>query len=118
MRGLAQSITRILREPGREWIAVEPNPPLVDRIRQWVGETPDSGLSAVTGTIADFPVNESFDSILYIDVLEHIEDDRGGGRLSQGWRPVAASSFLHLHTFGFLRRSTSPSVTSAATTAT
>ena len=77
MRGLAQSITRILREPGREWIAVEPNPPLVDRIRQWVGETPDSGLSAVTGTIADFPVNESFDSILYIDVLEHIEDDRG-----------------------------------------
>ena len=79
MRGLAQSITRILREPGREWIAVEPNPPLVDRIRQWVGETPDSGLSAVTGTIADFPVNESFDSILYIDVLEHIEDDRGGG---------------------------------------
>ena len=60
-------------------MAVEPDPPLVDRIRQWVGETPDSGLSAVTGTIADFPAKESFDSILYIDVLEHIEDDRGGG---------------------------------------
>jgi hypothetical protein len=99
---LAQSITRILREPGREWIAVEPNPPLVDRIRQWVGETPDSGLSAVTGTIADFPVNESFDSILYIDVLEHIEDDRGGGaafsRLAPGGRIIVLAP-AHLWLF-------------------
>jgi len=46
---------------------------------------PDASLSAqimdadevLTGTLADVPKERRFDAILYIDVLEHIEDDCG-----------------------------------------
>ena len=51
---------------------------------------PDASLSkqivdadeVLTGTLADVPKERCFDSILYIDVLEHIEDDRGEMRRS------------------------------------
>jgi SAM-dependent methyltransferase len=56
--------------------------------RQWTCLEPDAGLAAqidppttdrhqtVVGTIARLPPQARFDTILYIDVLEHIEDDR------------------------------------------
>ena len=69
------TITRLLHEPGREWVAVEPDSHLADRIRTWAHDRPEAGLSVLTGSIADVPAGETFDSILYIDVLEHIEDD-------------------------------------------
>jgi len=56
---------------------------------RWNCLEPDAGLAArialpcggrherTTGTIDDLPAGASFDTILYLDVLEHIEDDRG-----------------------------------------
>jgi len=56
--------------------------------KTWTCLDPDAGLAArvalppggrhqeAIGTIDDLPANARFDSILYIDVLEHIEDDR------------------------------------------
>ncbi len=40
------------------------------------GELPDC-CQVQIGTLADLPEHECFDTILYMDVLEHIADDRG-----------------------------------------
>jgi SAM-dependent methyltransferase len=54
------------------WTCLEPDAVLATRIA-----LPTSGRHKVaTGTIDDLPVEAKFDAILYIDVLEHIEDDR------------------------------------------
>ncbi len=64
------------------------------RYQRWLGVEPDAGLAQVVaqaiadgrlppghaitcGTSTDLPNHERFDTVLYIDVLEHIEDDRG-----------------------------------------
>jgi SAM-dependent methyltransferase len=59
------------------WTCLEPDAALAARI-----ELPPGGRHRVaTGTIDDLPpdanIDAKFDAILYIDVLEHIEDDRG-----------------------------------------
>jgi len=55
------------------WTCLEPDAALAARI-----ELPAGGRhKTVVGTIADLDVEAKFDAILYIDVLEHIEDDRG-----------------------------------------
>ena len=65
--------TRLLAPgmPYRSWTCLEPDASLAAQICP-----PGSGIHAVCGTVADLPPAASFDSILYIDVLEHIEDDR------------------------------------------
>ena len=55
------------------WTCLEPDAVLAARI-----ELPPGGRhKIVVGTIADLSADVKFDAILYIDVLEHIEDDRG-----------------------------------------
>ncbi len=49
------------------WVCLEPDPELFARLRE---TQPDS----ILGTLADV-ADQRFDTILYIDVLEHIEDD-------------------------------------------
>jgi SAM-dependent methyltransferase len=56
----------------RRWTCLEPDAALVARMEA----LPDSRHSSVTGTMDDLPAEARFDAILYIDVLEHIEDDR------------------------------------------
>lgn len=56
----------------RRWTCLEPDAALAARI-----ELPAGGRHArASGTIGDLPAEARFDAILYIDVLEHIEDDR------------------------------------------
>ncbi len=73
------SMTRVLRPlANRSWTCVEPDAELCGWLRQAVqrGSCGDpSGLSIVTGSIGDIAPKTRFDTILYIDVLEHIEDD-------------------------------------------
>jgi len=61
----------------KSWTCLEPDPKLACRLREHVG--PWEGLALapgiVVGTLADLPGADRFDSILYIDVLEHIADD-------------------------------------------
>ncbi|UEM19787.1 class I SAM-dependent methyltransferase [Skermanella mucosa] len=60
-----------------EWVCLEPDPAMSDRLRQAVdtGRLP-AHCRVLTGTLTDLGAADQFDTILYIDVLEHIEDDR------------------------------------------
>jgi SAM-dependent methyltransferase len=57
----------------QRWTCLEPDAALAARIRL----PPGRRHVPATGTIDDLPADSKFDAILYIDVLEHIEDDRG-----------------------------------------
>lgn len=67
----------LCRGPVKSWTCLEPDPTLAKRLREQVG--PASGLPVAPvvsiGTLADLSRSDQFDTILYIDVLEHIEDD-------------------------------------------
>jgi 2-polyprenyl-3-methyl-5-hydroxy-6-metoxy-1,4-benzoquinol methylase len=64
--------TRVLCQEHRgEWVCLEPDPALSGK-----ADVP-SGVVWMGGSLADLPARELFDCILYLDVLEHIEDDRG-----------------------------------------
>jgi SAM-dependent methyltransferase len=58
------------------WTCLEPDPVLLQVIERKIGEghLPEHCL-AVSGTLNGLPASSLFDTILYIDVLEHIEDD-------------------------------------------
>lgn len=70
--------TRLLCD-GRqdEWVALEPDPALAQGMRERLAADPlPIPVEVRVATLADLPAEELFDTILYIDVLEHIEDDR------------------------------------------
>ena len=59
------------------WFCLEPDPGLVAELKQKISDAPTCRSSEiVTGTIDSLPARDSFDTFLYIDVLEHIPDDR------------------------------------------
>jgi SAM-dependent methyltransferase len=60
-----------------EWTCLEPDCELASRIvaRQATGAVPP-GCRVATGTIATLDADDRFDTILYLDVLEHINEDR------------------------------------------
>lgn len=69
------SVTRSLWNDGIEsWLAVEPDPALSAQIARRA-ENFRGSLRAVQGTLDDVDKAARFDTILYIDVLEHIEAD-------------------------------------------
>jgi SAM-dependent methyltransferase len=62
----------------RSWAALEPDPALADAMRRSLAAAPlPAPTRVVTGTLASLPPESRFDAVLYVDVLEHIEDDRG-----------------------------------------
>jgi SAM-dependent methyltransferase len=77
------SNTRLLADLSyQSWTCLEPDAALAAQI-----ELPTGQHRKITGTIADLP--GSFETIMYIDVLEHIEDDaaemaRAAARLTPG----------------------------------
>jgi SAM-dependent methyltransferase len=90
--------TRVLHDGSVErWVCLEPDPELASRLAESAsrGELPAPCETAV-GAIESMPPGETFDAILYIDVLEHIEDDRAelaraAERLRLGGRVVVLS---------------------------
>ena len=70
--------TRVLCD-GRadRWLCLEPDGSLADRLRAAIGngDLPDCCQMRI-GTLADLDEGETYDTILYMDVLEHIADDR------------------------------------------
>jgi SAM-dependent methyltransferase len=72
--GIGGTTKALYRQPHNRWVCLEPDPQLIDVFKS------DPDLAQITeirqGTLADLPTDERFDSILYIDVLEHIEDDQ------------------------------------------
>ena len=70
--------TRFLSQaPHEQWLCLEPDERLADEIREAcaAGRLTQS-VRVETGVVNDLPAEEAFDAVLYIDVLEHIEDDR------------------------------------------
>lgn len=76
-----------------QWVCLEPDAQLASRISDSItnGKLPVC-CRALVGTIRDVPATETFDTILYIDVLEHIEDDLSEVQLAS----------QHLKSGGFL----------------
>jgi SAM-dependent methyltransferase len=60
----------------RKWVALEPDPFLAKQIVDRARYSGNGGSDVLIGTIRDLRLDLAFDTILYIDVLEHIEDDR------------------------------------------
>ena len=91
--------TRALRPGSRalSWTCVEPDPAMAETVEAAASAGAfGDGVSTRCGTQADLPAGQHFDTALYVDVLEHIEDDRGelsgvAERLRAGGRIVVLS---------------------------
>jgi SAM-dependent methyltransferase len=74
------STTRLLCQPAQgqgAWICLEPDAEMARRLASAVDRGELSQLCrVVTGDLGQIAKGSYFDSVLYIDVLEHIEDDR------------------------------------------
>lgn len=65
--------TRLLRNAAQKrWVCLEPDRQLLARLRDL-----PLACEIVAGTVADLSNAERFDAVLYVDVLEHIENDAG-----------------------------------------
>jgi SAM-dependent methyltransferase len=71
--------TRALRSAGTasSWLAIEPDHTMAAQVeaKAATGELGPQ-IEVFAGILADLPPQEQFDTIIYIDVLEHIADDR------------------------------------------
>jgi SAM-dependent methyltransferase len=87
--------TEFLKSPlASSWTCLEPDPGLADRMRKRFGAQAGLGECRVeVGTTGTLAPGRQFDVILYIDVLEHIRDDReelarAAGLLRRGGRII------------------------------
>ncbi len=73
MGAFTQGLTDI---PCRSWCCLEPDPVLSERLdrRRSHGDFPRP-VEVVRGTLADLGGERRFDTILYLDVLEHVAED-------------------------------------------
>lgn len=69
--------TPVLFSPGlAKWTCLEPDPQQAEILADSLGKAmPTERVEVITGTIEDVGPGRFFDSIVYIDVLEHIEHD-------------------------------------------
>lgn len=76
--------TTALLSPGHRgrWLCLEPDRALLSRIESEIAAGRLPGCEARAATLAELPSDQLFDSVLYIDVLEHIADDAGEARLA------------------------------------
>lgn len=72
-----------------QWTCLEPDGQLVAELKSVLTRNNlDQSCRVVTGTISDLPSGERFDTIIYVDVLEHIPDDRAElARAAERLRP-------------------------------
>jgi len=75
--GIGSNVAPLLSAQVRGWTALEPDPDFVGLMQaaRARGELPQV-CRPIVGTLAQLPAGDAFDTILYIDVLEHIRDDR------------------------------------------
>ena len=76
--GIGGTTKFLCRGAERRWVGLEPDAGLAGRLEAEVrsGALPTC-VECRVATVADLDPSEMFDTILYMDVLEHIEDDRG-----------------------------------------
>jgi SAM-dependent methyltransferase len=74
--GLGSTTRRLCDGSQRTWLCLEQDQAMAARVAEAVarGALP-ACCRARAGTLRDLPIDARFDAILYVDVLEHIEDD-------------------------------------------
>jgi 2-polyprenyl-3-methyl-5-hydroxy-6-metoxy-1,4-benzoquinol methylase len=82
----------LLRRRDQTWTALEPDAKQAQIISESIPEQDRDKVTVLSGTLADINDGEMFDSIIYIDVLEHIENDKS----------EVESAMSHLNTGGRL----------------
>ena len=92
------AVTRaLLHEKVNRWTCLEPDVQLASRIACTVGDHPvRKRIEVVHGSTSDLIVGNRYDTVLYVDVLEHIEDDaaelrRAFDLLAEGGRLIVLS---------------------------
>jgi len=76
--GLGTNTPFLLGPEQEAWLCLEPDGALAARIPETLAGSPWRGkVKSRAGILRDLSANELFDTILYIDVLEHIDDDLG-----------------------------------------
>jgi SAM-dependent methyltransferase len=74
--GIGGNIRYLANSGVTEWVALEPDPRLAASIGERIADhAPLADCTVLTGTIEAVPTTARFDTILYMDVLEHIADD-------------------------------------------
>ena len=73
--GIGATTSALWTVAASQWIALEPDARLADQARAHFQARKLDGVMVREGTIASLEARESFDTILYVDVLEHIEAD-------------------------------------------
>jgi len=75
--GMGATASHLYRDDLQRYLSLEPDARLCGeyRLRQSQGRIP-AFCELVHGTLESLPSDDTFDSIIYIDVLEHIQDDR------------------------------------------
>jgi 2-polyprenyl-3-methyl-5-hydroxy-6-metoxy-1,4-benzoquinol methylase len=76
--GIGATAKALIRHPHERWLGLEPDAAMCRQVEEEIrrGAMP-APYEIRCGTSQDLPPGELFDTALYIDVLEHIEDDRG-----------------------------------------
>lgn len=76
--GLGTNTRVLCTNDASDWTCLEPDLVMATNLRKDIAAGLLPGCcSVVTGTTEQLGSGEKFDTILYLDVLEHIEDDRG-----------------------------------------
>ena len=91
--GLGGTTRALCRGTESRWVCLEPDPQLAARLHaeQAAGRLP-ARCEILVGTLDDQLAEDQFDSVLYMDVLEHIETD--SAELVQAARRVAPGGHL------------------------
>lgn len=94
--GIGGTMPSLWNSAVESWLCLEPDPALARELVTRIGEFNHAEVTPRVGTLDDLRSDERFDCILYIDVLEHIRDDRGelrhaSRRLNSGGRLIVLS---------------------------
>lgn len=65
-----------LSRSAQRWTALEPDPNLFTQLQQTIQLHKLKNIDAIHGTLDQIAEDRKFDNILYVDVLEHIQEDR------------------------------------------
>lgn len=94
--GIGGTMPALWNSSVSDWLCLEPDPSLARELIERLRNFRKGPVKAQIGTLDDLSPDQFFDCILYIDVLEHIRDDRAelrraAQRLNPGGRLIVLS---------------------------
>jgi SAM-dependent methyltransferase len=122
--GIGSNTKLLFNDKVKNWLCLEPDGRLLETLKSHLSQDPQlQRVQLVNGTLRDLAQTPKFDSILYIDVVEHIEADAqelemAAGRLNKGgFLVVLSPAHQELYSefdarIGHLRRYTKKSLQS------